>query len=197
MQLRHNFMTQSAMRQFRRIPLYILALLFLFEAWLWDLFRALGDQLARIIPLERFKAWISGQIQRLPPYAALCLFCIPVLVIFPFKVAALWLIAKGHVVFGGCAFFAAKVTGLGVTAFLYNLTSEKLMTLDWFRRLYALVMSWRDWAHRLVDPYKQQLADFMRAQREWALRLIGERNQGPSFNRLVVRLRQRIRRRFS
>lgn len=182
------------MRQLRRIPLYVLALLFLFEAWLWDFFRAFGDWLAARIPFERFKAWIIVVIGRLPPYAALLLFCIPVIVIFPFKIAALWLIAKGHLLFGGCAFFAAKVAGLGVTAFLYNLTSEKLMTLGWFRWAYAIVMRWRDWAHALVDPYKQQLKAFMQAQREWALRLVGGRNAGP-FNRLVLRLRQRIRRR--
>jgi len=181
------------MHTLRRLPLYILAALFVFEAWIWDSFHALGMAIVRALPFERLKAAVVAVIERLPPYAALCLFCIPVIVIFPFKIAALWFIAKGHVVLGFAMFFVAKVAGVGAAAFLFDLTSAKLMTLPWFRTLYAKVMEWRDWAHGLIDPYKAKVKAFVAEQRAKALALL-QSNGRNGFVRTVARLRQRVRR---
>ncbi|MDF2118235.1 hypothetical protein PY365_21910 [Roseiarcaceae bacterium H3SJ34-1] len=181
------------MHTLRRLPLYIIAAIFIFEAWIWDSFHALGMAIVRALPFERLKAAVVAFVERLPPYAALCLFCIPAIVIFPFKIAALWLIAHGHLVLGCGMFFAAKVAGVGAAAFIFDLTSAKLMTLPWFTTLYAKVMEWRDWAHSLVDPYKEKVKAFVQEQRQKALALF--RSNGRSdFLRTVTRLRQRIRR---
>jgi hypothetical protein len=190
---RHNSMTECTMHTLRRLPLYIIAAIFIFEAWIWDSFHALGVAIVRWLPFERLKAAVVAFIERLPPYAALGLFCIPIIVIFPFKIAALWLIAKGHVILGCAMFFAAKVAGVGAAAFLFDLTSAKLMSLPWFRTLYAKVMEWRDWAHALVDPYRAKVKAFMLEQREKA-RLLFKSNGRSDFLRTVARLRQHIRR---
>jgi hypothetical protein len=191
--LRHNSMTEWIMHTLRRLPLYIIAAIFIFEAWIWDSFRALGVAIVRALPFERFKAAVVAFIASLPPYAALCLFCIPAIIIFPFKIAALWLIGHGHVVLGCGMFFAAKVAGVGAAAFIFDLTSAKLMTLPWFKTLYAKVLVWSDWAHALVDPYKAKVKAFMVEQREKA-RALFKSNGRNDFMRTVARLRQRIRR---
>ena len=181
------------MHTLKRLLLYLVAAIFIFEAWIWDSFHALGIAIVRWLPFERLKAFVVALVERLPPYAALCLFCIPAIVIFPFKIAGLWLIAHGHIVLGGATFFAAKVAGVGAAAFLFDLTSAKLMTLPWFRTLYVKVLQWRDWAHRLVDPYRQRVRAFVLRQREKARQLF-KTNGRSDFARRVARLRRRIRR---
>lgn len=180
------------MKLLRRSLLFVLALVFLAEAWIWDSFAAGWRWLGVHIPFQAAKAALERGIRRLPPYAALVMFIVPGLVVLPFKVVGLWLIARGHILLGGAVFFAAKVAGVGVLAFVFELIRDKLMTLGWFARLYATVMAWRDWAHRLVDPYTRQIkaqANALRARMREAIS--AERG---ALTRTIVRLRQRIRR---
>ena len=176
------------MRLIRRALLFVAALAFLFEAWLWDRFAALGYWLARVLPFERAKQAIAGIVRRLPPYGALVLFVLPAATILPFKLAGLYLIAHGHVGFGALTFVAAKLVGFGLTAFLFDLTRDTLLQLGWFARLYASVMRARDWAHRLVDPYKARIRE---AARELKGRVLRDR---PGLSRLLLRLRGKIQR---
>ena len=180
------------MRFLRRGLLFTLAIVFLIETWIWDSFAAAGRWIATRIQFAELKAAIERTIQRLPPQVALILFAIPGLVVLPFKIGGLWLIANGHVLLGGGVFIAAKVAGVGVAAFLFELTREKLMTMKWFARLYVKVMAWRDWAHRLVDPYTKDIKAQVRALKLRILRLTaGERGR---LSKTILRLRERIRR---
>lgn len=180
------------MKLLRRGLLFVLALVFLLEAWIWDTFAAGWRWLGKHVPFQAARAALERGIRRLPPYAALVMFAVPGLVVLPFKVAGLWLIAQGHIVLGAGVFFAAKVAGVGVLAFVFELIRDKLMTLGWFSRIYGAVMRWRDWAHRLVDPYtrelKAQLAS-LRARIRGAV--AAERSR---LTKTILRLRQRIRR---
>lgn len=180
------------MRILRRYLLFALAIVFLVETWIWDKFVAGWRWLAAHVPFEALKAAIARGVEKLPPYAALVLFAIPGLVVLPFKIAGLWLIGQGHLILGGGVFLAAKIAGVGVAAFLFELTRAKLMTLNWFARLYTTVMDWRDWAHRLVDPYTSEIRAQARALK---LRILaataGERSR---LSKTIVRLRERIRR---
>ena len=45
----------------------------------------------------------------------------------------------------------AKLVGLGVTAFIFEVTKDKLLQMAWFRRVYAFFLWARDWAHEKVD----------------------------------------------
>src|SRR5262249_61189499 len=54
----------------------------------------------------------------------------------------------------------AKLAGLGVTAFVFEITRPKLLQLAWFARLYALVMRGLDWAHAMVDPIKRRIRQY-------------------------------------
>jgi hypothetical protein len=130
------------------------AVVFLIEAWLWDKTILLGRWVARHIPWQEFKDAVTRLIERLPPYGALLLFLIPVAVIEPLKIVAIDQIAHGHLLRGALAFVVLKFVGLGLIAFIFDLTREKLLTIGWFARFYAFVIYWRDKAHDFVAPYK-------------------------------------------
>lgn len=181
------------MKVLRRTLLTILAIAFLIETWIWDSFAALGHWIADRIPFAAFKAAVERLVARLPASVALCLFVIPAFVIFPFKIGGLWLIAHGQIIAGGLVFIAAKFAGVGAAAFLFELTRDKLMTMEWFAKLYRLVMGWRAWAHRLVDPYMAEIRARMRAVKDQVLRAtMGERGQ---LARTILRMRERMRKR--
>jgi hypothetical protein len=177
------------MIRLRRIAFFILAVLFLVEAWIWDCFSALGHRLARLLHLSRLIDALRSYIGRLSPYATLPLFILPAAAIFPFKVLALWLIAHGHVVYGGVVFLVAKTVGVGVTAILFDLCRERLLTIGWFARLYAKVLVFRAWASELVAPLRLRIAELRASLRSFL-------GQG-SFGRHVLSLRARIRQRFA
>jgi hypothetical protein len=130
------------------------AVVFLIEAWLWDKMILLGRWAVRHLPWQEFKDAIARLIGRLPPYAALLLFLIPIAVIEPLKIVALDQIAHGRLLRGVLAFVMLKFVGLGLIAFIFDLTRDKLLMIGWFARFYALVIYWRDKAHDFVAPYK-------------------------------------------
>ena len=178
---------------FRRSLLFLLALVFLLEAWVWDRFAAFGHWLDERLPLRAARHTLEQSILRAPPYVALALFVIPGLLVLPFKLVGLWLIAHGHIVWGGFVFLMAKFASVGVAAFLFELTRDRLMTLGWFARLYAMVMRWRDWAHGLADPYLKTIREQARAIKEKALRVLSGDSKSGCAKR-IFRLRAQIKR---
>jgi hypothetical protein len=117
-----------------------LALIFLFEEWGW---RPLAEFVARLC---RFRFWarLEAWVQDLPPYGALCVFALPSALLVPLKLAALWLIAKGHAVLAGALFVGAKLGGTALVARIFMLTQPALMRLGWFARLYNVFVPWHE-----------------------------------------------------
>jgi uncharacterized membrane protein YoaK (UPF0700 family) len=103
------------------------ALVFLFETWLWDrlepIFAALGAHL-----VETVKKRIANWVKRLSPTFSLVVFAVPLGLLLPFKIAALWLlwISAANIL------VLAKLVGLGSTAFVYDTTRTKLLQLAGF-----------------------------------------------------------------
>lgn len=129
-------------------PLVVLgALLFLFEEVLWGGLGRLMAALGRLPLVGR----IEAGIRRLPPYAAMGLFLLPVAIILPVKLTALWLIARGRVPAGILLFVLGKIAGMAVLARLYGLCRDSLCSLGWFARLEAMLRRWSAWAHALLD----------------------------------------------
>lgn len=109
-------------------PLIVLAaIVILVETWLWERIGPLIGRIVALLPFAALKQAIHDGIERLPPYATLAVFAIPAALLFPFKLAALGLIASGHLVLGGLVLVLAKVVGVGVTAFLFDTCKPKLM----------------------------------------------------------------------
>jgi hypothetical protein len=147
------------MQRFLRPLWFLFAALFLFEAWLWDVLGHGLARLAALIPFESFKAALARTVERLPAPMVLLVFLIPLGVIEPFKFLGLWLIAHHHILLGILAFCVAKVAGLGVIAFLFEMTRAKLLSMGWFERFYFWILDVRAWAHRVLDPYKLRIKE--------------------------------------
>jgi hypothetical protein len=150
--VRHNLMRKLGQ------PLwFILAAVFVFEAWLWDRLGGLLKLIPASIPFESLKQALVRGMNALPAPLVLLVFLIPIAVIEPFKIVVLWLIAHHHIVYGILAFVAAKIFGLGLVAFLFDATRSKLLSMAWFARFYVWVMKIRALAHEILEPYKQRL----------------------------------------
>ena len=122
------------------IALAPLALFLLFEEWGWQ------PLAAGFAALGRLPVWrqLERLIIRLPPWAALLAFGIPVLVLVPVKLLALFLLGKGHLGMGLSLVISAKIAGTALAARLFQLTEPALMQLGWFSRAYPPWKAWKD-----------------------------------------------------
>ncbi|MGD9844162.1 MAG: hypothetical protein AB7K64_12305 [Variibacter sp.] len=175
----------------------LLALLFLFEAWLWEKLQRAVAWLVRLLALPVLRAKLAAAIGRLPPWATLIVFVIPVLLLLPIKIAGLWMLAHGSWLGAMAMLAVAKIVSVGVTAFIFDATRPKLLQMAWFRRLYDWIMRGLVWAHRLVDPVKEEVRAWIRETTapflRWA-RALMRREGGGRFWRQVRRLRRRTQR---
>jgi hypothetical protein len=117
-----------AWRGLRAVLLGLAAVVLLIEEWGW---RPLSRWLARWDhwpPLARLEA----RIRTLSPYAALALFLVPVLTLFPVKLLALWLIHQGSTTLGITVIVLAKLVGTALAGRLFVLTEPQLRHFAWF-----------------------------------------------------------------
>ena len=142
---------------------FLLAVIFLFEAWVWHRVVAFGHWLVQLLPFRAFKRGVARLIALLPPWAALIVFGAPVLVVEPLKFVALYFIAHGYLFLGILGFIALKFIAFAIIAFMFELCRDKLLQMPWFVKVYQWVLWAEHWAHALLDPYKarvkQALAD--------------------------------------
>ena len=115
------------MRRLTRPLLILLAIVFLIEAWLWRHLEPVVAWIVARIPLRAVKAWLAGGIRKLPPAATLVVFIVPVAVLFPFKLLGLWLLAHKHWIAASIVLVLAKLVGVAVTAFVFEVTKPKLL----------------------------------------------------------------------
>ena len=124
----------------RSLLLAPLVLVLLFEEWGWT---PLARAFARLGKLPLW-ARLEQRIRRLPPWAALLAFGVPVITLIPIKFLALYVFSQGHMATGLTLVIAAKVTGTALAARLFQLTEPALMRLAWFARLYVPYKRWKD-----------------------------------------------------
>lgn len=127
----------------RGVLLAPVALFLLFEEWGWEPLAACFAALGRL-PVWR---QLERLILRLPPWAALLAFGVPVLALVPIKLLALYLLGEGHVAAGLVLVLAAKLAGTALAARLFQLTQPALMQLKWFARAYV---PWKRWKDRML-----------------------------------------------
>jgi hypothetical protein len=172
------------MRRWTRPLLVLLAIIFLIEAWLWSHLKPIVERIVAWIPLRAVKARIAGMIRSLSPAATLVVFIVPVIALLPLKFVGLWLLAHKHWLAAALLIVFAKLVGLAITAFVFEMTRPKLLKLGWFRWLYEHVLAWLDWAHALVDPIKRRIKARMKLLRP---------GQAGRTLRLMWRIRRRMR----
>ena len=165
-------------------PFWIfLALVFLLEAWLWDLLvppiRTLIERIGWLHIKERLGRWLTA----LPRWLIVCVFILPDTILLPVKIGGLWLAAQGHVIIGTGIFVLAKTLSLGVTVLLFELCRVRLLELAWFRWIYEKITAARQWANRQIAPFLEPIRDVMAKMRAAV---------APARSRLL-RLMERIR----
>ena len=152
----------------RRIlqPLWVLlALIFLIEAWLWDHLEPIVARVVAWIPLRAFKAWLADQVDMLSPAMTLIVFIVPVIPLFPLKLFGLWLLANEYWVSAVVILVFAKFLGVGIAAFIFDVTRPKLLQMAWFEKMYDWVMTLRAKAHAIIDPVKLRIKAAISAAR--------------------------------
>jgi len=153
---------------------FALAVIFLFESWLWDNVKEWLRALAIALGLKHLEARIVAFIEGLSPHATLGVFIVPAILILPLKILAVAMIAHGHVVTGIAVIFAAKTLALGVSAFLFEHCRDKLLQIAWFEKFYRLVLRVRAWAHELVEPARQRVVELRNVIRARLAVVLGE-----------------------
>ena len=145
-----------------------LAVVFLFETWVWDSLVVALSWLVRALPWRRIERAIKDAVNRLPAIFAVLLFGVPLLAMEGGSAFAVVLIALGHVVIGALLYGLLKLVGVGLIAVIFDLTREKLMTLTWFAWLHSKFDALHRLARRYVAPYKEAVRAYLRELRERA-----------------------------
>ncbi len=150
-------------------PLWVLlSLIFLAEVWLWDHLEPIVARIVNLIPWVRLKRKLALLIEDLPPRATLIVFVIPFVLLLPVKFLEVYLFATRQWLAAGVVLVLAKFIGLGITAFIFDVTRDKLLQMAWFRRLYEWILQAQIWAHGTTEPVRQrvrQLAWLLKPQR--------------------------------
>src|SRR5262249_11820216 len=149
----------AVMKRLTRPFWVVLALLFLFEAWLWDRLQPIVGRIVAVIPWGRIKPAFVRLIDRLSPQATLVVFAIAFIVLLPLKFLEFWFLAHRQWVAAVAVLVAAKLVGLGITAFVFDVTRDKLLQMAWFQRVYEFFLWARDWAHEKIAPVTRQLRE--------------------------------------
>ncbi len=143
-------------------PVWILlAVIFLIEAWLWDHLEPIVAWVVAKIPLRAFKAWLAERVDTLSPAMTLIVFIVPVIPLFPLKLVGFWLLAHEYWISAVLTILFAKFLGVGVAAFVFDVTRPKLLEMAWFEKLYEFILALRAKANELVDPVKQRIKEVL------------------------------------
>ena len=139
-------------RAARGVLLVLAAAVLFIEEWGWRPLTAWAARLAQGPPLARLEA----RIRRASPAAALAMFLVPAVALFPVKLLALWAIHQGHGVSGVLVIVAAKLLGTAFVGRLFILTEPQLTQFAWFaaalgwwrrtkQRVHAALQAWGPW----------------------------------------------------
>jgi hypothetical protein len=163
-------------------PLWILlAIIFLIEAWLWDHLEPIVAWVVAMIPLRTFKQWLADRVDTLTPAMTLIVFIVPVLPLFPLKLVGFWLLTHEYWLSAVLTIIFAKFLGVGVAAFVFDVTRPKLLEMQWFESLYDFVIELRAKAAALVDPIKLRIKEAFNGA-GWSSRML----------RLIQRFRKNV-----
>ena len=161
----------------------LLAVIFLIEAWLWDHLEPIVERIVAWIPLRAFKQWLSDRVDTLSPAMTLIVFAVPVIPLFPLKLIGIWLLAHEYWVSAVVVILIGKFVGVGVTAFIFDVTRKKLLQMGWFKKIYEFILAMRAKAAELVQPIKQRIREILRGDgSNWSSRTL----------RLIQRFRKSV-----
>lgn len=130
----------------KKALLSIFAILVIFEEWLWDVLAFAGQWLSRLLHLEKFDAWLSNT----SPKQALMTFLIPLIIVTPFNLLAVFLLTHGAIIQGILLEIGVKLFGTLLIARIFRLVKSALLTFGWFAKIYNTVTGVLRWAHDVI-----------------------------------------------
>ncbi len=155
----------------RALAAIVLVPVLLFEEWGWEPLAAQVSKLARL-PLW---AKLEDRVKNLPPWGAVMVFFLPVVMLFPIKLGALFLFGRSHYASGFVLLAGAKLVGTAIVARLFQLVKPTLLTIGWFGRWYPRWTGWKDQVLdrvRMSAPWRTVRALKAGTRRRWrAVRL--------------------------
>lgn len=169
------------------VLIVIAGVLLLCEDWFWSVWRPWVERWAQHPTVAK----IEAKIKALQGYEALSAFALPIIALFPFKFAALFVLAKGHIFLGGIVLILAKLCGGTLAARIYALTAPQLLQIDWFARAHAWFFAFRARIYAALDNMPSW-QNFLVRLASWRARMQAwrERNeQHPLFKRLCAAIR--------
>jgi hypothetical protein len=123
-----------------------LALLVIFEEWLWNMLTVAGQWLERVINLEKIDNWLINT----SPKLALLALSAPVLIIAPFNLIAFDLLSHGAITQAILVELAIKLTATFLIARVFRLVKTALLTFAWFAAFYHSMLRLLSWAHEKI-----------------------------------------------
>jgi hypothetical protein len=150
---------------------------------LWDHLEPIVARVVDWIPLRAFKQWLAERVDTLSPAMTLIVFIVPVIPLFPLKLVGFWLLTHEYWLSAILTIIFAKFLGVGVAAFIFDVTRPKLLEMAWFEKLYEFVLALRAKATALIDPVKQRIKHALSGGDGWSARML----------RLIQRFRRSVR----
>ena len=130
----------------KKFLLSLLAIILIFEEWLWDLLTAFGHKLIQWLNLEQFEQWL----RQTGPTMALVAFSIPILIVAPINFMAFDLLVNGLILQSILVEVLAKLLGALLVARVFALTKPQLLTFAFLSLIYPTIIRWLHWAHDKV-----------------------------------------------
>lgn len=145
----------------KKLLLSLLAIFLIFEEWLWDSLTTFGHLLVRWLNLGAVERWLS----QTSPNVALLAITIPLLIVTPLNLTAIWMLTHGLLIQGILLELLAKLLGTVLIARVFALTKPQLLSFTFLRIIYTTITGWMQWAHRKVvdTAFYQQLKNFQHA----------------------------------
>ncbi len=108
--------------------------------------RPIAAWLERLAIARRLRLWITS----LPPYPALALFLVPLIILEPVKPVAAYLAAAGHFYAGATLFVGGELLKLVMVERLFLLNKRKLLSIAAFAWCYRYISALRSWLEETV-----------------------------------------------
>lgn len=89
-------------------------------------------------------ASVRRRIQQLGPYQSLALMLLPILLVEPLKIVALFVAGNGHWLTGTGIMIAAYAVSLVFVERLFKVVKSRLMTMNWFANMWTWFTAMRD-----------------------------------------------------
>ena len=131
----------------KKFVIFIAVVWLIFEEFFWFAFNPIKLWLNNIRIIERIEEFLHS----LNPFALLPIFLIPAAIMLFFKILALEMIAKWHIILGIISFFAIKIIWFFITSFIFNIVKNQILTIKIIYYLYNKFMIFSNFLHSELE----------------------------------------------